>query len=40
MDKLRISLNCNFDFKLINTPAKGRWCKHVLLYIIFLGIML
>ena len=28
IDKLRVSLNCNFDFNLINTPAKGKWCKH------------
>ena len=28
IDKLRVSLNCNFDLHLMNTPAKGKWCKH------------
>lgn len=29
IDKLNISLNCNFTFQMINTPAKGRFCKHI-----------
>ena len=40
IDKLRITLTCNFDFKIINTPAKGRWCRHVIIYILnILGIV-
>ena len=28
IDNLKVSLICNFDFKIINIPAKGKWCKH------------
>ncbi|KRX04649.1 Zinc finger, FYVE/PHD-type [Pseudocohnilembus persalinus] len=29
IDKLSVSLNCNFDMQMMKTPAKGRWCKHL-----------
>lgn len=28
IDSLKIPLTCSLDMKLIQTPAKGRYCKH------------